>query len=93
MREKTGFSFPVKELELHLDASDLSSCKQVNGVVLNIVALGPHVPSYIESLLDQGDSPSATCILPLQRINLTLMGIGTFEDGPTQKKLIPPDAV
>ena len=75
LREKTGFAFPVKQLELHLDTSNLGGRMRVKGVVLDVVALGTHVPSHIESLLYQGDNPSVAGILLLQRINISLLRV------------------
>ena len=88
-----GPTFPVEQLELHLDASDLSGRARVKGVVHDLVALGPHVPSHVERLLDEKNRPVTAIILPPQGVNVTLLGVGPFESDPSEKKLVPPDAV
>ena len=65
----------------------------MKSVVHDVVALGPHIPSHIERLLYQGNSPTTACVLLLQRINTSLLQVGPFESDPAEKKLVPPNAV
>ena len=93
MSEKTGPTFPVEQLELHLDASNLSGHARVKGVVHDLVALGPHVPSHVKRLLYERNRPATAGILLVQGVNITLLGVRPFESDPSEKKLVPPDAV
>ena len=88
-----GPTFPVEQLELQLDASDLSGCARVKGVVHDLVALGPHVLSHVEHLLYENNRPATAGILLIQGVNITLLGVGPFESDSSEKKLVPLDAV
>ncbi len=78
---------------MDLDTGHFCSSPRMEGVVLDVIALLPHVPRHFQSFLDEGDGPTSFRVLLLKRVDVPLLGVGPFLSDASQQQLMPTNAV